>query len=279
MNPDTLVGGGVATKPARERSVALERPQVETVDFLGVPLRTCSFDAAADEVARAVLAGGRSRPGIVSHVNVANFHHLARHPDLRERMIEGCTMFMDGIAMKIGAGILGLGQLPDLNGTDLFPLVMDRLQAGGASVFCLGSRPEVVRRAAAEIRRRWPAVRVAGWHHGYFDSDEAVVETVRASGADLLLIGRGFGPQEAFALRHARAMRVRAVWTVGGLFDFVSGAVPRAPLWMRKLRLEWLFRLLREPRKKFYRNFVSFPWFLLHVLRLRCSRAYRRRTS
>src|SRR6185503_18447536 len=108
------------------------------------------------------------------------------------------------------------------------------------------------------------ALRIAGAHHGFLARGEeaAVAREIRASGAALLVQGRGCPLQEEFALRWATELGVAVAWSVGGLFDFIAGVRPRAPGWVRRARLEWLFRLVLEPRRLAPRTFVSFPRLL-----------------
>lgn len=252
-------------------------PGLRAVRFLGLPLQV----GTPEEVRHWLVAGVHRRHGspvrIVAHVNAANCFHLLRHPDLAADLSRRGRLLFDGVGMRIGADIVGLGQLPAVNGTDLFPLVMGDLAAARARVFLLGGGDGVARLAARRIRRAWPQVQLVGTHHGYFSPGEApdVCRRVLRTDPDIVLVGLGFGRQERFALDHADCMDERVLWMVGGLFDFVSERVPRAPRWMREVGLEWLYRLCREPRRMFRRNFVSAPLFLLRCVGERLAGARR----
>lgn len=122
--------------------------------------------------------------------------------------------------------------------------------------------------AAAEwARARWPRLRIAGTNDGYFSPDDSdrVAATVRASGADVLLVAMGAPRQELWIGRYADAAGASATLGVGGLFDYYSGRIPRAPVWMRRLGLEWIFRLLQEPRRLWRRYLVGNLVFLWRV--------------
>lgn len=205
---------------------------------------------------------------VVTHINANNYYWLHKNPAAAARLRGGCTLILDGIGLKIGGVVLGLGCLPDLNGTDLFPLVMQRAARAGIAVFLLGARDQVVEMASRNIESRYPGIRIAGAHGGYFDgeAEAAIVAEVRRSGAQMLIVGRGFLRQEQFALDHAARLGVSVIWNVGGLFDFVSGAASRAPGPLRRARLEWLYRFARAPRRMWHRNVVAAPWFLRQVL-------------
>jgi N-acetylglucosaminyldiphosphoundecaprenol N-acetyl-beta-D-mannosaminyltransferase len=232
-----------------------------------LPLVTGSFANAADWLVELALAAP-AWPVVVSHINACNYYYLQKRPALRDRLAKEAVLILDGIGMKIGCRILGLGWLPDLNGTDLFPFVMERASRERLRIFCLGSEQHVADAAAGEISRRYPGVEIAGSRGGFFDADEedGIVSSVNGSGAQMLLVGRGFLRQETFALKHLARLNVSLVWNVGGLFDFVSAAKPRAPLFMRRARLEWLFRFLREPGRMWHRNLVAAPRFLAGML-------------
>ena len=240
---------------------------LQALRFVDLRLLTGEFDAVAEWLVERAL-WPTSPPEIVVHVNAANYHLLRRDPVLASRIRGSCHLLMDGIGMKVGFLILDGRWMPDLNGTDLFPRVMSRASRARLPMYFLGAEAGVVERAVAATRARFPGVRVVGYHSGYFEpqGESAIVDRINASGARLLVCGRGFPMQEAFALRVRSALRVGAIWNVGGLLDFVSGSKPRAPSAIRRLRLEWLFRLALEPRRLWRRTFVSPPWLLGHVL-------------
>jgi UDP-N-acetyl-D-mannosaminuronic acid transferase (WecB/TagA/CpsF family) len=109
---------------------------------------------------------------------------------------------------------------------------------------------------ADQIAARWPGLRVAGLRHGYFCAAEEgdVVAQVRDSGADLLLVARGVPSQDLCIDRHLPLLAVKVAMGVGGLFDFASGRIARAPMWMRETGLEWAYRLLQEPGRMWRRS-------------------------
>src|SRR5690606_35527300 len=141
----------------------------------------------------------------------------------------------------------------NVNGTDLFPHLCAEAAAAGVPIALLGAAPGVVDGCVRALAERYPALRVAWAHHGFVVPADTgrIVEEINASGARVLLVAMGVPRQELWIADHAAALQVPVVLGVGGLFDFVSGRVPRAPLALRRLRLEWLFRLAVEPRRLF----------------------------
>jgi exopolysaccharide biosynthesis WecB/TagA/CpsF family protein len=236
-------------------------------EFVDVPMRSGRFDEVADFL---IQRAGKRRGSatIVAHANLHNYR-LMRSDVEFERIRGEYVILFDGIGMKLGAFCMGLGWLEDVNGTDLAPMVLSRAAAQGLRVFFLGGSEEVVQRAVRSAASIHPGLQIAGFRNGFFEDAETenVVRAVRASEADILLVARGSAPQAKLLIPHRATIGAALIWNVGGLFDFMSGLKPRAPGWMRALRMEWLFRFLLEPRRMAERNLVSTLWFATHVLR------------
>lgn len=134
-------------------------------------------------------------------------------------------------------------------------------------VFLLGGRPGVARRCAEQLQHKFPELRVAGIRDGYWlpETERHVVAAINAAQADLLLVGLGQPAQEFFLDKYHQYLQVRVAMGVGGSFDVLSGDLKRAPRWMRGCGLEWLFRLLQDPRR--LGIILRLPRFVCLVLR------------
>ena len=238
-----------------------------------VPGRVRVGDVAFDNVdmneAITRLGGMLEGPGPhqVSFVNPACVNIAARHRGYRRVLARAALVLPDGIGIKIGSDLLGTPLKQNVNGTDLFPRLCDLLLARGASLFLLGGQAGVAEAVAAEVARRWPGLRLAGVRDGYFSVAEegGVAAQVRASGADVLLVARGVPSQDLFIDRYLPLLGVKVAMGVGGLFDFVSGRIARAPMWMRETGLEWVYRLMQEPGRMWRRYLVGNLSFLARV--------------
>lgn len=204
----------------------------------------------------------------VCFVNPACVNIAARHRGYRRTLARAALVLPDGIGTKIAGSILGTPLKQNVNGTDLFPRLCALLESRKASVFLLGGQVGVAERVAREIERRWPGVRIAGLRDGFFSvADEgAVAEQVRASGADVLFVARGVPSQDLLVDRHLDAFGVKVAIGVGGLFDFISGRIKRAPMWMREMGLEWSYRLLQEPSRMWRRYLLGNFTFLARIV-------------
>jgi len=204
---------------------------------------------------------------IIVHINLKNYYYLNKDKKFKDKIKNDCLCVVDGIGMKIGIMLGGYGVVTDLNGTDLFPQLIKKFISSGYGIFLLGADENVVQKTAKKLPEEYPGAKLSGFHNGYFNDDEEdeVIQKINNSKSDILIIGRGFPLQEQFVLKHKDNLRVSVIWNVGGLFDFLSGSKPRAPLVLRKIRLEWLYRFILEPGRMFHRNTVAAFWSLLHL--------------
>jgi N-acetylglucosaminyldiphosphoundecaprenol N-acetyl-beta-D-mannosaminyltransferase len=166
--------------------------------------------------------------------------------------------------------------LPEaMHGVDFTWEMLAAAAREGLSVYLLGSTEAEVARAAARIAERLPTLDVRGCHHGYFrrkgPQNEAVIEAINAASPDLLLVGMGFPRQEQWTAANLERLSVRVAVAEGGSFSFISGAASRAPRWMRRSGLEWLYRLARQPSR--LRRQLAVPLFAWLVVRERLRRA------
>jgi N-acetylglucosaminyldiphosphoundecaprenol N-acetyl-beta-D-mannosaminyltransferase len=141
----------------------------------------------------------------------------------------------------------------------------------GHRVFLLGARQRVLERAEAAIHRLHPRLQVVGRHHGYFslEEEQGVVSLIAATEPELLFVALETPAKELFLARHREHLGVPFVMGVGGSFDILAGVRRRAPRWFRRLGLEWLYRLMQDPRRLARRYVVGNTRFILLVARER----------
>lgn len=205
---------------------------------------------------------------IITHINLRNYYYLNKKPELKNWIKKNCITVLDGIGLKAGFFLKGYGLIKDLNGTDLFPFFMKKLQYSGKKIYLLGAEEKFIKKTAENISNQYPGVPISGYHNGYFSRDEEteIINQINSSRTDVLIIGMGFPEQENFIMRNSEFLNVSMIWFVGGLFDYLSGNKPRAPFLLRYFRLEWLFRFLLEPRRMLYRNTVCALGAFRHLL-------------
>ncbi|WP_018662047.1 WecB/TagA/CpsF family glycosyltransferase [Heyndrickxia acidiproducens] len=211
----------------------------------------------------------RMQSGEKSNIYFLNAHcyNIAQTDSYYKSILNSADFLLnDGIGVEIASKLFDIPLTGNLNGTDLMPKVLKRCEENGFSVFVLGSNQANLESAVQNFHRDYPALKIAGAHHGYFKSRKAVVAQINESGADVLVVGMGVPLQEKFIADFDHDLRCLARIGVGAFIDFASGNVPRAPYLFRKLRIEWLFRLMREPKRLWKRNFGSLI-FLYRMLK------------
>ena len=262
-----------------------ERPTPPLLDFFGVPIVNTTMDEALDWIAaRATLTPncsptgkaaltpdpsptGRGGKWLLAFVNPDCLNIAYAHDRYRAVLQQAARVLPDGIGLKIGCRMRGLGLAANVNGTDLFPRLCERAARNGFSLFLLGARPGIAELVAENMRARYPNLIIAGTQHGYFGPDEenAVIARINASRAGVLLVALGVPRQELWLAEHHEALTPPLRMGVGGLFDFYSGRIPRAPLWLREIGLEWVWRLIQEPGRMWRRYILGNPLFLYRV--------------
>ncbi len=250
-----------------------ERPTPPMLDFFGVPIVNTTMDEALDWIAARAV---RSSPGdeggeksLLAFVNPDCLNIAYTHERYRAVLRRATRVLPDGIGLKIGCRIRGLGLAANVNGTDLFPRLCERAARDGFSLFLLGAHPGIAERVAENMRARCPDLLIAGTQHGYFSLDEegAIIDRINLSGARVLLVAFGVPRQELWLADHHDRLMPPVRMGVGGLFDFYSGRISRAPLWLREIGLEWVWRLAQEPGRMWRRYILGNPLFLYRVWR------------
>lgn len=176
-------------------------------------------------------------------------------------------IFADGIGMRIAGKMLGQPVCDNVNGTDLFPRLCADLAAHGRRLYLFGAKPGVAERAADWARSHYPGLKIVGTQHGYVAAADmaGVVAAIAASQPDVLLVAMGAPLQECWIEQHADACGATLTMGVGGLFDYYSGDIPRAPRLLRRVGLEWAWRLMQEPGRLWKRYLVGNFTFMARV--------------
>ena len=236
--------------------------------MLGVPVARLTAAAARQELVRLYE---RDRPALVAYANAHTLNLASRESGYRAVLRKADIVLNDGAGLDIAGRLFGKPFPENLNGTDFNPAILEEAAARGWPVYFLGAKPGVADEAARRLSERVPGLQVVGTRDGYFSPSESedVARAIAGTGAGLLMVAMGNPLQEMWLSRHLAATGARLGVGVGAFLDFSAGVVPRAPAWMNRLWLEWLYRLLQEPRRMWRRYVLGNPLFLLRVLRAR----------
>ena len=220
----------------------------EQVDMFGVPLAQMDMDKALARVEQFVQ---ERSPHLVVTSDSVSIIRAHDDPEFQAILRSADLVTADGRGVVWMARVLGLPMRERVSGVDMMDRICELAARRGYSVYLLGALPGVAEKAAETMRTRYPGLRVAGIHHGYFTPEEepAVVEAVAAARPDVLFVAFGAPKQEKWIRAHQVELAVPVAIGVGGSFDIYAGRVKRAPAWMQRAGLEWLYRALREPKR------------------------------
>lgn len=227
----------------------------------------------ADLLRRIIGYAERGEHRRITYVNAHVLNQSVTHPDLRRSLLASDLVYCDGYGVRLAAKTLGLPVPHRMTGADWIWGVAALCEEAGRSLYLIGSVPGSASDAAAELRRWYPRLEVRGTHHGYFELEsphnERVLEHIAEHKPDVLLVGMGTPQQELWVDRYFDRIDAHVVWSVGALFDYISGRMPRAPHWMADHGLEWIFRLAMEPRRMWRRYLIGNPAFLYRIMQER----------
>jgi N-acetylglucosaminyldiphosphoundecaprenol N-acetyl-beta-D-mannosaminyltransferase len=229
---------------------------------LGVRVDCLDMKATLDRIAQLVGGGGSH---LVATVNPEFIMRARRDPEFA-RVLESADLCLaDGTGVVWAARRQGCSLAAPVTGTDLVPPLAALCAKRGFRLFLLGADPGVADDLAVRLRVEHPELAVAA-HAGSPDpsADEATLSLIRAHRAQLVLVAFGAPKQELWIDRLKDRAGVAVGIGVGGAFDYLTGRVPRAPLWMRRAGLEWLFRLVRQPWR--IRRMAVLPVYAIKVL-------------
>jgi N-acetylglucosaminyldiphosphoundecaprenol N-acetyl-beta-D-mannosaminyltransferase len=257
-------GESPATGPGEHGHLeALERPCSVLFD---IPVELAEPAEMLRTITGWVGSGEQHR---VMYVNAHVVNQSRALPDLAAALRTADLVYCDGYGVRLAARTFDQPVPHRMTGADWVWGLAALCQAEDKSLYLLGADPTLARAAADRLRRWYPRLRIAGSHHGYAElgspQNERVIEDINAAHPDIVLVGMGTPKQELFIDRYADRLGVDVLWTVGALFDYIAGRVPRAPRWLADNGLEWIFRLAIEPHRMWRRYLLGNPAFLWMV--------------
>lgn len=216
------------------------------VTLLGVRVDDVTF---AETLALMETFIARDTPHQICTVNPEFIMHAQRDAAFRHVLAHSALNVPDGGFLLRAARRKGQRLRQRVTGSDLLPLFAALAAHKGYRLFLLGAADGIAARTAAILCARHPTLTIVGAHAGSPAEDEAplIISRIQAAQPHALFVAYGAPQQDLWIARHAAELRVPVMMGVGGAFDFIAGVVPRAPSWLQRLELEWLYRLARQP--------------------------------
>ena len=230
------------------------------IDVLGVGFDNLTLEEAVEAGMDLVRAPGAH---YVVTPNPEIVEVCREDPAVMDIVNRADLVLADGIGVIKGAAMLGTPLKGKVPGIEFAAGLLGKLAKEGRSVYLLGAKPGVAELAGKRLSGQYPGLKIAGTHDGYFQEDAPVVEDIRASGADVVLVCLGAPKQEKWMAKNGADTGAHLLCGLGGRLDVFAGVVERAPKFWCDHGLEWLYRLLKEPRRA--GRMMKLPLFLVHV--------------
>ena len=231
------------------------------IDVLGLKFDSMTMDEALSR-AEALLRGDKAAYVVTPNAEIA--YEALHDVQLREMLNGADLMLPDGAGVVLASKLLRTPVKQKVAGVDFAAGLLGILERNGESLYLLGGKPGIGELAAQKMLEAHPQLRIAGIADGYFRDEAPVIEKINASGADALFVCLGAPKQERFMVQHQQELHVHLMAGLGGSLDAFAGTVQRAPEWMIRLNLEWLYRLIREPKR--FRRMLRLPKYLWAVM-------------
>lgn len=239
--------------------------------LLGVKIGPSTLDNLIEIVNDKISKNIKDKPFVFTCANPHSLNVAQNDKVFYDALNNSDATVADGVGVTLVAKLLKINTGPRITGHDFFDAVMNSLNKSEGSVFFFGSSESVLSIISSKLKQKYPNIKLAGTLSPPFRewSDEENIEminTINTTNPDVLWVGMTAPKQEKWIEANRYKLKVCTVGAIGAVFDFFAETYPRAPLCATNLGLEWLFRLIKEPKRMWKRNFVSTPLFLYRCL-------------
>ena len=230
-------------------------------DIMGITFDNVTMQQALEKAGE-ILAGDKTCYAVTPNAEIA--YEALRDESLRALLNEADLVLPDGAGVVLASKILKTPLQQKVAGVDFADGLLGMLAQNGKSVYLLGSKPGIAELAAQKMTGKHPKLRICGMNDGYFKDEAPVIEKINAAKPDVLFVCLGAPKQEIFMKTHLKELHVKLMIGLGGSLDSFAGTVKRAPNWMIRCNLEWLYRLIKEPKR--FGRMLRLPKYLFAVL-------------
>lgn len=233
-------------------------------DVLGVRYDNVTMEEAL-QIGRQILEGQKAAYCVTPNAEMA--YEALHDPDFCRLLNEADLVLPDGAGVVLGAKILKTPLKQKVAGIEFAQNLLPILEETASKLYLLGSKPGVAELAAEKMLQKHPKLLICGMADGYFKDEDAVIAKINEAEADVLYVCLGAPKQEKFMQRHQADLKVKLMIGLGGTLDGIAGTVKRAPKWMIKLQLEWLYRLIKQPKR--FGRMLRLPKFIFAAIKKR----------
>ncbi|WP_042354029.1 WecB/TagA/CpsF family glycosyltransferase [Bacillus rubiinfantis] len=242
--------------------------KAKTVNILGIDFINLRFDDVVEIAARNIEEQKKS---FIVTANPEIVMYACEHTEYRQIVQTAAMVVPDGIGIVIASKLINHPLEERVAGYDLMVRLLELGDQKKWRIYLLGGKDYTNKKAVYNISKRYPNVQIVGSHHGFFDWNETTVaDEIKAVQPDIVFVALGFPKQEQWIARNIDSFTKGLFMGVGGSIDVLAGEVKRAPLFWRKLNLEWLYRLLKQPSR--WRRILALPRFLIKIFQIKLSK-------
>ncbi|MFA6601085.1 MAG: WecB/TagA/CpsF family glycosyltransferase [Candidatus Omnitrophota bacterium] len=240
---------------------------MKTLKLLGITLHDVTVDELHGFIGRKIEAREKA---VIPYLNIHAANLACAQPWLRDYFNRAALVICDGDGIRWGLRLLGQSPPPKITYDRWIWQLAAFSAARGYRIYLLGAAPGIAEKAQERLKAKFPALQVCGVHHGHFhasqEENEKVLADIQRCRPDILLVGFGMPLQEKWLLANGPRLDAPVILTGGAALDYAAGAARRAPAWAIRLHLEWLFRLLQEPKRLFRRYALGIPLFFWRIV-------------
>ena len=233
-------------------------------DVLGVLYDNVTMEEALQK-GREILEGHKTCYCVTPNAEMA--YEALRDESFRDLLNGAELVLPDGAGVVLGAKILKTPLKQKVAGIEFAQNMLPIMAELGTRLYLLGSKPGVAEQAAAKMVEKNPNLIICGISDGYYKDELSILNQVNEAQADALYVCLGSPKQELFMQKYQKALGVKLMCGLGGTLDGIAGTVKRAPKWMIRLQLEWLYRLIKEPKR--FKRMLRLPKFIFAALKKR----------
>ena len=218
------------------------------IEILGVKVDNVDLSEASSRAGEFVE---RRLPHLIVTPNPEMMVAAQKDSELKNILNSADLKVPDGAGLILASRMIGRSFKERVTGIDLMLKILELAERKGFSIYLLGSRPGVAEAAVEKLKIKYEKLKIVGFHHGYFTTEEEpdLIEKIRDLKPDILFAGLGAGRQEKWLAKYYKILNIPVVMGIGGSLDVIAGKIRRAPEWVQKWNLEWLYRLITEPRR------------------------------
>lgn len=240
-------------------SAKLLEKNVKDVEIFGIKILSSNREEILHEIVRRLMSNERT---FIVTLNAQILDRALRDKEYLNIIKAADLVVPDGEGVVLASRVLARKTLCKIPGVELIEDISRVASFLNKSIFLLGGKEKVVKLAGEKLNKKY-GIKIVGAHHGFFHKDEEmkIVELINKSNADILFVGMGVPKQEKFIKKYLDSLRVKIAMGVGGSFDVISGIKKRAPRFIINMKMEWVYRILQDPLKKW-----KVPFELLHFV-------------